>query len=189
MPHEITKIEPAYSGWSSILVAAVRLPDGHVVKREIEDHGDAAAVLPYDPERRTAMVIRQFRLPPFHVAGEEHLLEVAAGILDEDDPAACARREAMEELGLRLGALEHVVTAWTMAGISTERGHLYLALYKAEDRVGPGGGLTDEHEHIEVAELSLSELARMLDAGQITDMKLFALTQTLRVRRPELFVR
>lgn len=189
MPFEITKIEPAYEGWSSILVAAVRLPDGHVVKREIEDHGDAAAVLPYDPERRTAMVIRQFRLPPFHVTGEPDLLEAAAGILDEDDPGACARREAMEELGLRLGALEHVVTIWTMPGISTERGHLYLAPYEAKDRVGPGGGLTEEHEHIEVVELELGELARILDAGQITDVKLFALLQTLRVRRPELFVR
>ncbi len=41
------------------------------------------------------------------------------------------RREALEEGGLRLGALEHVATVWSMPGVSTERMALYLAEYRA----------------------------------------------------------
>ena len=88
-----------------------------------------------------ALLVRQFRAPPFHVAGEASMLETPAGRLDESDPAACARREAMEEVGLRLGELEPVLVTWTMPALSTERAHLFLAPYRAADRVAAGGGL------------------------------------------------
>jgi nudix-type nucleoside diphosphatase (YffH/AdpP family) len=184
---EILEVEARHSGWSRLLVAQVRLAGGDVVKREIEDHGNAVCVLPYDPVRRTAIVIRQFRAPALYAGEESLLVEAIAGLLEGDDPAACARREAMEETGLNLTAIEHVATVWSMPGISTERMALFLAAYGAADRVGPGGGLKHEHEDIEVLELPLRELARMADAGEFPDIKGLALLQTLRLRRPELF--
>lgn len=187
MAFEIIRIEPVHKGWSTFYRARVRLPDGTEMGREIEDHGVAVAVLPYDPERRVAVTVRQFRAAPFHVSGETGIVEAPAGILDEDDPAACARREAMEETGLRLTALEPVATVWAMPGISTERAHLFLAPFGEADRVGKGGGLKDEHEDITVLETPLSDLADAADEGRLTDMKLFLLVQTLRLRRPELF--
>jgi len=33
-------------------LATIRLPNGQIVEREIEDHGTAVAVLPFDPVRR-----------------------------------------------------------------------------------------------------------------------------------------
>jgi nudix-type nucleoside diphosphatase (YffH/AdpP family) len=141
----------------------------------------------HGPQRRTAMVIRQFRAPPFHAARVEATLEAPAGILDEDDPEACARREAMEEIGLRLTTLEPVTVAWGMPGISTERAHLFLARYSAADRVDAGGGLEDEHEEIEACELALDDLAARADGGGVADLKLLVLVQTLRLRHPDLF--
>ena len=44
-----------------------------------------------------------------------------------------------------------------------------------------------EGESIAVVELALAELAAMADAGRITDMKTMLLTQTLRLKRPDLF--
>ena len=38
-----------------------------------------------------------------------------------------------------------------------------------------------------MSELPLADLAAMADAGTLTELKLFALVQTLRLRRPELF--
>lgn len=187
MGHEITSLEARHEGWSSYYVAHVRLPDGAEVKREIEDHGLAVGVLPYDPDRRVAMLIRQFRVAAFFAARVDSLLECPAGLLEEDDPAEGIRREALEEVGLRLGTLEPVATVWTMPGVSTERMHLFLAPYNADDRVGEGGGLADEHENIVVEEIPLSELAALADAGRVDDMKTFCLVQCLRVRRPELF--
>jgi hypothetical protein len=66
--------------------------------------------------------------------------------------------------------------------------HLYLAPYARGDRVEEGGGAHGEHENITVLELSLHELAAMADGGALADMKTFALIQTLRLKRPELFM-
>jgi nudix-type nucleoside diphosphatase (YffH/AdpP family) len=165
----------------------IRLPDGEVIKREVEDHGAAVCVLPYDPERRVAMLVRQFRAAVFHASGETEVLEAPAGMLDEDDPADCARREALEEVGLTLNALEPAGAVWTMPGISTEFMHLYLAAYGPADRTGEGGGVAGEHENITVAEIKLFDLADMADRGKLVDLKTLTLLQILRLRRPDLF--
>jgi nudix-type nucleoside diphosphatase (YffH/AdpP family) len=184
---KIIKTETKFEGYSRLLIATVELPDGQTIRREIEDHGRAVCVLPYDPARRTAILVRQFRAPAALADGREHLLEAVAGSVEDETPDACAYREALEEAGLKLHALEHLGTAWSMPGISTEQMDLYLAAYSEADRVGVGGGLADEHEGITVVELPLAELAAMADAGQIMDMKTLAVVQTLRLRKPELF--
>src|ERR1051326_9478027 len=159
---EITHIETVHSGWGKYLIATVRGADGRVFRREVEDHGGAACVLAYDPERRTAVLVRHFRSPPFCAAGEPHTLEAIAGIVDEADPAETARREAREEAGLELATLEPVGRGWTMPGVSTERMHLYLATYRGRAREGRGG--VDGDEDITAIELGLSEVRRLPDA-------------------------
>lgn len=176
-----------HDGWSTFSIARVRLPNGAVVNREIEDHGRAVCVLPYDPARKVAVLVRQFRPPIFAAAGVTSLDEAPAGLLDEDDPRDCARREAMEECGVRLGELEPVVSAWPMPGVSTELIDFFLAPYGEADRVGDGGGLADEHEDIEVLEVPLAELAARAARGELTDLKTMLLVLALQVRRPELF--
>jgi nudix-type nucleoside diphosphatase (YffH/AdpP family) len=189
MPIEIENIETIHKGWSNYSIAHIRMPGGQRFKREIEDHGNAIAVLPYDPVRRRAILVRQFRAPVFLKAKEPDLLEVIAGILDEDDAGDAARREAQEETGLALGELEHVGRFWASPGICTERMDLFLAPYARGDRTGEGGGLAHEHEEITVVELSLQELAAAADGGTLVDMKSFALVQSLRLRHPDLFGR
>jgi nudix-type nucleoside diphosphatase (YffH/AdpP family) len=186
---KIVDTETVFEGFSRLLIATVELPDGQRIKREIEDHGRAVCVLPYDPQRRTAILVRQFRAPAALADGREHVLEAVAGSVEDEPPDACVHREAMEEAGLKLRTIEHLGTAWSMPGISTEQMDLYLAPYSEDDRVGLGGGVADEHEGITVIELPLAELAAMADAGQIIDMKTLAVVQTLRLRKPELFVK
>lgn len=187
MSAEIVDTKIAYQGWGKYLIASIRLADGQVIKREIEHHGDAIAVLPYDPQRKIAILVRQLRAPVLLAARQQDLLEVIAGMIDDDGAENSARRESLEEAGLRLGAVEHAGRMWTSPGVSTERMDLYLAAYADTDRIGDGGGLAEDHENITVVEMSLDELARAADAGTLADMKLFALVQTLRLRRPELF--
>ena len=187
MTNQIASIDTVHAGRSKFLLLTVRLVDGTTVRREVEDHGPAVCVLPYDPERRVALLVRQFRAPVLLAAQQEWTLEAIAGIVETADPKECGRREAFEEAGLRLKGLEHVGTTWTMPGVSTERMHLYLALYREADREGPGGGLPEEHEHTQPVEVALRELASQADAGQLADMKTALLVQTLRLRRPDLF--
>jgi nudix-type nucleoside diphosphatase (YffH/AdpP family) len=143
------------------------------------DVGDAAAVLPYDPDRRTVLLVRQFRLPVHLTAGDGLLLEACAGKLDGDDPETCIRREAMEELGCRLTQIERLFEAYMSPGALTERCTFFLAPYGAADRIGPGGGEADEGEDIEVVEAPFPVVLAMLDKGEIRDAKTIILLQSL----------
>lgn len=177
-----------YSGWGRFLLLEVELGDGRTAERQIEDHGEAAAVLPYDAGRRVALVCRQPRVGPLYSGFEPHLLEAAAGVIDPGEAAAAtAVREALEELGVRLRMVEPVTAAWSMPAVSSERIHLFLAPYEAADRVAEGGGMADEGEEIEVLEQPLKALLQEADAGTLTDIKTLALVWALARRRPDLF--
>ncbi len=186
MSVEFQDVKILHSGWAKFVIATVRLPNGEIVRREIEDHGSAVAVLPYDPQRKTAVLVRQFRAPVFFAVKEQETLEAIAGCIEGSDPGACARRETIEEAGLELDSLDYLFTGWTMPGVSTERTHFFLAPYHEGSRVTSGGGLDSEHEFITVVELGLKELGEMADDGRLEDVKALLLLQTLRLRRPDL---
>ena len=179
--------EAAYAGYLAIDRLTLRLEDGSVVVRDVERHGDAAVVLPYDPERRCGLVVRLLRAAVLTTTGETLSEEACAGMIDAEDAADAARREAREELGVDLGALEFVGRVWSSSGVSTERLSLYLARYGLRDRRAAGGGLRREHEAIAVVERPLADLAADADRRRISDAKLLMLVQTLRLGRPDLF--
>ncbi len=185
--YRIKQIETAYEGWRKIFRMSVEMPDGRTMIREVLDSGEAAAVLPYDLERRKVILIRQFRAPVMHVEGHPDFLEAVAGLLDEDEAETCARREAMEEAGIRLTTLEPVGRFWSAPGMTTERLHLFLAPYTQADRIGEGGGVADEHEEIEVLEVGFDELAGLVERNAIADMKTFALVQAFQIRHSDHF--
>jgi nudix-type nucleoside diphosphatase (YffH/AdpP family) len=184
----IKESKVVYDGWTRFLILEVANPDGHRMTRAVLDHGEAACVLPYDRDRRVALLVSQQRVPQLYLGQRKSSLEAIAGRLDPEESAEeSIRREAEEEAGLKLRELEAVGTCWASPGVSTERFHLFLAAYAPPDRSGPGGGRAEELENIEVKELALSDLARRADHGSITDAKTMLLIQTLRLRQPGLF--
>jgi nudix-type nucleoside diphosphatase (YffH/AdpP family) len=187
MSARILDAKTIYEGWGKFLKAKIKLANGETVEREIEDHGRGVAVLPYDPERRIVMLVRQMRSPLLFAGEDAYNLEAPAGMLDESDPEVCARREAFEEVGLRLKTLEPVVRAWTMPGVSTEQLDLFLAPFSAADRVAHGGGLAGEQEFLEVIEMSCADLSGLVNSGGLVDLKTLTLVLTLQLRHPYLF--
>jgi len=185
--YRIKQIDTVYEGWRKLLKLTVQMPDGRAMIREVLNSGDAAAVLPYDLERRKVILIRQFRAPVMHREGHPDFLEAVAGLLDVDEPEACARRETMEEAGIRVERLELLGHFWSAPGATTERVHLFLAPYTQADRVGAGGGLADEHEEIEVLEVGFDDLASFLADNTIADMKTAILVQALQLKHPQAF--
>ncbi|WP_241037329.1 NUDIX domain-containing protein [Blastococcus litoris] len=164
-----------------------RRSDGEWVteQRETYDRGNGATLLPYDPERRTVLLTRQFRYPVYvngHPDGM--LVEAAAGLLDDDAPEVAMRREAEEELGVTLGEVRHVFDVFMSPGSVTERLHFYAAPYRPGDRTGAGGGLEEEGEDIEVLELPFDEALDMVDDGRIADAKTIMLLQWAALRGP-----
>ena len=184
----VRDVEVVSDGWHVLrrTTLDVRRRDGRWDRqqRETYDRGNGAAVLPYDEERGTVLLTRQFRWPAYvngHPDGM--LVEVAAGLLDEDDPETAVRREAAEELGIRLGDLVHVYDPFMSPGSVTERVHCYVGSWSPADRIDAGGGIEDEGEDIEVLEVGLDEALAMVDDGRIADGKTIMLLQWVALRR------
>ena len=183
----LRKAETLYQGYVTILLATLAGPDGETFRREIEHHGRAACVLPYDPERKTAVMINLPRAPVIWAGGPPALLEAPAGMVEDEDPEETVIREAMEECGVVLARLEAVGSPFSCPGVSSERVDLFLAAYSAADRTGEGGGVEGENELITVEEVPLALLWTWVEQRRIEDLKSLALILALRVRRPELF--
>lgn len=180
-------VEVVSDGWHVLrrTTLDVRRRDGRWDRqqRETYDRGNGATVLPYDAERGTVLLTRQFRWPAYvngHPDGM--LIEAAEGLLDEDDPETAVRREAAEELGIRLGDLVRVGDVFMSPGSVTERVHFYVGAYTPADRVEAGGGVEDEGEDIEVLELALDEALAMVEDGRIADGKTIMLLQWVALR-------
>lgn len=152
------------------------------LNRESYDLGDAMAVLPVDRARGTVLLIRQFRWPVFESGHHQLLVEAVAGKLDGDTPETCARREAMEEAGVTLGALTLVSHPFISPGAVKERLSLFLADYDSTQPREKGGGIGDEGEDIETFEVTLDEGLAMIADGAIIDAKTIILLQAAKLR-------
>ena len=153
----------------SLDVDTVRYPDGSTGELELIRHPGAAAVLPFASDPRgadpTVLLIRQYR----YAAGGP-LLEIPAGRLAPgEDPAACARRELLEEVGVTAGRVEHLTTIWTTPGFADERIHLYWAA-----ELTTGAPAREPDEFIEVVPKPLSEVLGLVRDGEICDGKTVA---------------
>ncbi len=177
---ETTRI---YDGWNKLDILTVEAPepDGTLArhKRELIDHGHAAVVLTIDRTRGVAILVRQWRAGLLHT-DDAYLLEACAGILDPGEtPEAAARREAEEEIGLKVGALRSIGTVLPSVGTLTERMHLFIAEVTDKDMTESGGGVAHEGESIEVVEVPLSKLYAMARSGDIQDAKTLIIVQRL----------
>ena len=177
----VLREETLADDWGVLRKATVayRREDGEwqEMPRETYDRGNGAAILLYDPDRRTVILTRQFRYPAFVNGHRDLLIEAPAGKLDGAAPAEAALKELEEETGYRARAPREVFDAFMSPGSVTERLHLFVAAYSAEDRVAPGGGLRREGEDIDVLELPFGEAMAMVRDGRIRDAKTIMLLQ------------
>ena len=142
-------------------------------------------ILPFDRERSTVLLVRQFRYPAFVTGHPEPLIEACAGLLDDHDPETAIRKEAEEELGYRLRDIRHLYTPFMSPGSVTERLSFFTADYTPADRISDGGGAAEEGEDIEVLEITLDEALAQVRDGRIIDAKTIMLIQHLKLEMLE----
>ena len=146
--------------------------------REAYDRGNGATILLYNPEQKTVILTRQFRLPTYVNGNPEGLLiEACAGLLDHDDPEQAIRRETEEETGYKIDDVQKVFEAYMSPGSVTEILYFFVAKYTSAHKVNEGGGVAHEQENIEVLELPFAEALEMVANGEIRDGKTIMLLQ------------
>ena len=152
--------------------------NGEVVrhKREVYDRGNGATILLYNREKNSVVLTRQFRIATYINGNESgELIEACAGLLDDDTPEDCIRKEAIEETGYQAGKVEKLFAAYMSPGGVTELIHFFAAEYSEATRANSGGGVEDEA--ITVLELPFPEALAMVKAGRICDGKTIMLLQ------------
>ncbi len=86
------------------------------------------------------------------------MIEVCAGLLDQDHPEQCIIRETEEETGYRIAKVQKVFETYMLPGAVTEILYLFVGEYDETMKVHEGGGLDAEQEHIEVMELPFDQV-------------------------------
>ncbi|SFN12813.1 GDP-mannose pyrophosphatase NudK [Izhakiella capsodis] len=150
-------------------------------KREVYDRGDGATILLYNRNKNSVVLTRQFRIATWvNKNPDGMLIETCAGLLDDDSPEECIRKEAMEETGYAVGHVEKLFQLYMSPGGVTEIVHFFAAEYSDALREGGGGGVEDEQ--IEVLEMSYPEAMAWVADGRICDGKTLILLQQAQLR-------
>ena len=86
--------------------------------REAYDRGNGAVILLYNTDSNTVILTRQFRLPTY-INGNSTgmLIEACAGLLDNDNPEDCIKRETEEETGYKISKVEKIFEAYMSSRI------------------------------------------------------------------------
>ncbi len=158
--------------------------------RELFLRDPAAGVLLYDPKRDAVVLVEQFRvgvlLDAQKTGASPWCLEVVAGILAPKESAAeLSRREAMEEAGCAIQALEPICDYYNSPGGSNERISLYCGQV---DATNAGGiyGLANEHEDIRAIVLSFDEAWQALQEGRMNNAMAIIAMQWLCLNKDKL---
>lgn len=151
-------------------------------KREVYDRGNGAAILLYNTKQKTVILTRQFRLPTYLNGNDSGMMiEVCAGLLDEDHPEQCIIRETEEETGYRVSSVRKVFESYMSPGAVTEILYFFVGEYDESMKVSEGGGVEHEQENIDVLEFTFDEAYSMIGSGEIKDAKTIMLLQYAKI--------
>lgn len=145
-------------------------------KREVYDRGNGATILLYNREKNSVVLTRQFRIATYVNGNQDGMLiEACAGLLDDDSPEDCIRKEAIEETGYAVGEVEKLYAVYMSPGGVTELVHFFAAEYHESLRESAGGGVEDEA--IDVLEMAFPDAMQWVKEGRIRDGKTIMLLQ------------
>jgi ADP-ribose pyrophosphatase len=160
-----------------------------IMRREVFERGQAAAVLPYDPERDEIVLIRQFRAGSYVAGRHAWTWEIVAGIVEDgESPEELIHREAAEEAALELRDVIPMHDVVVSPGACSETCATFLGRV---DTTNAGGifGLESEGENILVKVVPFAEARAMLDRNEIDNAIGVLTVQWLALHRDEVRAR
>jgi len=166
-PGKVASSNVAYDGrLFRVLKEEVKEPSGKQNQRDIIRHNGSVVILAVDhsKSKKDPLIVieRQYR----HAAGQ-FLYEVPAGKMDAGEKRlAAAKRELLEETGYSAKKWTPLVRYFASPGFLGEWMQVFLA-----EGLTPGEAQPEEDESFELQLVPLSELLRLIDAGEILDGK------------------
>lgn len=162
--------------------------DNAQITRAVFISGDAVTVLPYDPLRDRVLVVEQFRAGSFARGDcQPWQIEAIAGRIDPgESPQDAARREAVEEAGLTLGALLAVAQYYPSPGICAEYLYSYVAITDLGDDAAGVFGLAGEAEDIRGHLMGFDDLMTLVATGEVANASLILTAFWLAAHRDKL---
>lgn len=166
--------ETLYQGFFTLSreVLSHRLFEGgwsEPVSREIFQRGDAVGVLPWHVQDDVLIMVEQFRPGARRAGSSAWMLELVAGIVEEgESDKAVAKREAQEEAGCVIDAMESIACYFPSSGACSEQVRLFCGRV-TEHRAGAVMGLAGEGENILVHALPRREVLELLEKGNINN--------------------
>ena len=152
--------------WMTVREDAIRLPDGSDSIYGVIDKPTFALVIPRDGDR--LHLVEQFRYPVGRRSWE--FPQGTAPDRADVDPAELATRELAEETGLRAGRMERLGRLDVAPGMSSQRGHVFLATGLTE---GPTARERSEQD-MRTAWFTVAEFEEMVRAGGLADSQSLA---------------
>ena len=146
--------------------------DNKARKKDVIRHNGSVVVLAIDekknrelgtgPRDPAVILIRQYR----HAAGQ-FLLELPAGRIEPNErPLAAAKREMIEETGIRAKRWTMLTKYFASPGFLGE----WMQIYLAQD-LEHGAATPEEDEHIELTPMPLSRVMQLIADRKIHDGK------------------
>ena len=183
--------KPLHAGYIRVdeLILRHRLfagDDSEPFRRELIVRPRGVGVLLYDPERREAVLARQFRVGMIDEPRSPWMLELVAGMIDEgEDPLQVAHRESREESGIEPVNVVRICDYYNSPGVGNER----ITLFCGRVDAGAAGGihgLDEEHEDIEVVVVPYDELVAAVEDGLIDNAMTIIAVQWLQLHHDDL---
>jgi ADP-ribose pyrophosphatase len=140
-----------------------------VVEREVCVRGLAVGVLLYDPARDVVALVEQFRAGAADGGGPAWMTEIVAGMVKAGEtPEEVAYREAEEEAGATITALEKICTYFPSPGVLSENVHVFCGRVDSA-KLAAFGGVPEEHEDIRIKILSVEEALALMDGDALNN--------------------
>jgi ADP-ribose pyrophosphatase len=151
--------------------------------REIVRVGSVVGVLAIDLDRDEIVLIRQFRLAAHLATGKGDLLEIVAGHVNRgEQPATAAKRECLEELGVRPTQMVEIFTFMSSPGLLDEHATMFLASVDAS-HLPKHAGAANETEQTRPIRISIDAALRGLSQGLTCNGYLIIALQWLALNR------
>jgi 8-oxo-dGTP pyrophosphatase MutT (NUDIX family) len=162
------------NNWMTVREDSIRRPDGSEGIYAVVDKPTCAVVIPLDDGR--VHLVEQFRYS-LGLRRWEFPMGTAPELADVPPPELAAR-ELREETGLIAGSMVDIGTTDVAAGMSSQRGHVFLAT----DLTQGEAQREVEEQDMRTAWFERDEFEKMIASGDITDAQTLAAYTLLLLR-------